>query len=181
MSKPVKDLIVAEYRKRFEGVAGAVLIEVRGMNASANNSMRLKLRKNSVRVTVVKNALARRAFAQTPLESLSAGLVGSTAVVYGAESVIEVARDLVKIATANDKLELKGACMEGEWYAGKAGVEKLSKFPTRVEAQSQLITLVLSPARKVMGCVKSPESRIMGIVKEIESRLEKGETISAAS
>jgi hypothetical protein len=54
-------------------------------------------------------------------------------------------------------------------------------MPTREEAQSNVVTLVLSPGRNLLGAVKGPGGRVMGIVKEIESRLEKGETISAVT
>ena len=40
MSKPVKEMIIEEYRRRFDGVSGGVLVHIRGMDAIANNSMR---------------------------------------------------------------------------------------------------------------------------------------------
>ncbi len=178
MSKPIKEMIVAEYRKRFAGVEGAVLIELRGVDGVENNRLRLGLRQKAVRVTVVKNSLAKRAFAKTALESLSPGLTGQTAVVYGSDSVVGVARDLVKWAKDVENLSLKGACLEGIWFAGKEGVERLASFPTKAEAQAKVIALVLSPARNLVGAVKSPGARVLGIVKEIERRLEKGEALT---
>jgi large subunit ribosomal protein L10 len=178
MSKPVKDMIIAEYRKRFTGVTGAVVVEVRGLDAAANNRMRNRFREGGVRVTVLKNDLARKAFAGGPLASLDPALAGPNALVYSDRSVVDVARELVKFATEVKEMELKAACLDGIFFEGKAGVERLSKFPTREEAQAKVVTLVLSPARKVVGCVVSPGSRILGIVKAVESRLEKGEAIA---
>ena len=40
MSKPVKDMIASEYTRRFEGVTGAVVVEIRGLDAKATTSMR---------------------------------------------------------------------------------------------------------------------------------------------
>ncbi|MSQ89994.1 MAG: 50S ribosomal protein L10 [Phycisphaerales bacterium] len=179
MSKPIKNMIVGEYKKRFADVEGAVLIEIRGIPAKATTQLRAQLRATDVRVTVVKNTLAKRAFIGTPLAPLAAGLNGPRAIVYGKASVVTIARQLVKSARDNDKLALMGACLDGAWFEGKDGVTRLSKFPTREEAHSQLITLVLSPARKAVAAVKGPGGRLLGIVKEIQSRLEKGESISA--
>ena len=39
MSKPVKEMIVAEYTKRFEDVDSAVLVEIRGLDANDNNRL----------------------------------------------------------------------------------------------------------------------------------------------
>ena len=58
-------------------------------------------------------------------------------------------------------------------------MERLSKFPTRVEALSTVVTLYLSPARKVVGAVVGPGRKAVGLVKEIQRKLEAGETIAA--
>jgi large subunit ribosomal protein L10 len=179
MSKPVKNMIVKEYRNRFSGVEGAVLVEIRGLDASATNKMRNDFARKSVKVAVVKNTLAREAFKGGALEQLGAHLSGPTALVYSQDSVIDLARDLVKWAKGVEKFVFKAAILEGVVYEGPAGVHKLSKMPTKAEAQANVVTLVLSPARNLMGAVKGPGGRVMGIVKEVESRLEKGETITA--
>ncbi len=178
MSKPIKNMIVDEYRKRFAEIDGAVLIEVSGMAATADAKLRAQLRGSNVRVSIVKNTLAKRAFQGTPLEPLTHGLKGPRAVVYGKTSVVAIARELVQSAKKNDKLGLRGACIDGTWFDGAEGVTRLSKYPTREEAQAQVVALVLSPARKVAGSIVAPGRKVLGIVKEIESRLEKGETIA---
>jgi large subunit ribosomal protein L10 len=167
MSKPVKDMIASEYTRRFEGVTGAVVVEIRGLDAKATTSMRGSLLEKGIKVTIVKNALARRTFKGGPLASLEKALKGPSAMLTGAENAIIVARAIVKAAEAEKKIVLKGAIFDGEYYDGDAGVKKLGSFPTREEAQAKVVTLVLSPARNIMGCVKT-----------IQEKLEKGETIS---
>ncbi len=181
MSKPVKNMIVEEYKKRFANVEGAVLIEVVGIPATANAKLRARMRGASARISVVKNTLAKRAFKGTPLEALYPGLKGPRAVVYGATSVVTIARELVESARENDKLGLMGACIDGTWFDGAAGVTRLSQFPTREEAQARVVAIVLAPAGKVVGAAVAPGSRLLGIVKEISTRLEKGETIAKAN
>ena len=179
MSKTVKQMIVKEYRTRFSGVQGAVLVEIRGLDAPATNKMRNDFARKNVKVAVVKNTLAREAFKGGALECLGTHLSGPSALVYSQDSVIDLARDLVKWAKDVEKFVFKAAVLEGVVYEGPAGVAKLSKMPTRAEAQANVVTLVLSPARNLMGAVKGPGGRVMGIVKEVQSRLEKGETITA--
>jgi large subunit ribosomal protein L10 len=184
MSKTVKEMIVREYRTRFEGVEGAVAVQLRGLDSITTNRMRSHLRSKDVRVTVVKNSLAKRAFSGGKLEPLSPALSGPTAVIYGrGASVVDVAREVVNWVKENDKkqerCQFKGAVLEGIYYDGPAGVDKLSKMPTRAEAISQVITLVLSPAKTVAGLAVGPGRRVLGIVKEVQTRLEKGQTIAA--
>ena len=73
MSKPVKEMIVADYRKRFEGLKNALMIDIRGIEANTNNELRIDLSKSDIQITVLKNSFAKTAFSGTDLEVLSSG------------------------------------------------------------------------------------------------------------
>ncbi|USN97972.1 MAG: 50S ribosomal protein L10 [Phycisphaeraceae bacterium] len=178
MSKPVKELIMRDYRDRMGDVEDATVITLRGIDANRNNAIRTGLAAKDIHVTVVRNNLFLRTFQGTKLENLEPVLKGSNAIVYGAESVVEVAREIVALAKKHDEIELKGAILDGVLFAGDAGVKALSKYPTRDEAIAQDVTLILGPGRKLLGAVKGPGGRLMGVVKAIEEKLEKGEEIA---
>ncbi len=180
MSKPVKELITSEYKQRFGELEGAVIIDIRGIDANKNNAFRLDLQEKDIKVTVLKNTLARKAFSSTALESLMQAIEGPSALAYGAESVVEVARELVTWARKITELDLKGAVLDGEYFDGDKGVRRLSAFPTRDEALAKVVQLILSPAGNVVSAATSPGSELLGIVKEIREKLEKGETIAKA-
>ncbi|MHC5005121.1 MAG: 50S ribosomal protein L10, partial [Planctomycetota bacterium] len=107
MSKPIKEMIIDDYRSRFQDLEGALVVDIRGIPANDNNALRLALQEQSIRVTVIKNTLARKAFAGTSLEALGPCLEGPSALAFGAESVVDVARALVDWARKIDQLELK--------------------------------------------------------------------------
>ena len=119
MSKPVKDMIASEYTRRFEGVTGAVVVEIRGLDAKATTSMRGSLLEKGIKVTIVKNALARRTFKGGPLASLEKALKGPSAMLTGAENAIIVARAIVKAA------EEKGCDLIMMASHGRRGVKGL--------------------------------------------------------
>ena len=177
MSKPVKEMIMSEYQERFGDLEGALVVDIRGIEANKNNEMRLGLHEKNIQITVVKNTLARKAIAGTKLEAVGPALDGPAAIAFGGESVVDVARELVDWAKKIKKLDLKGAVLDGEYFDGEVGVERLSKFPTRDEAQARVVQLVLSPGGNIVGAAISGGAKLMGIVKEIEERLEKGESI----
>ncbi|RMH11110.1 MAG: 50S ribosomal protein L10 [Planctomycetota bacterium] len=178
MSKPVKEMIVRDYKNRVGDLEDAMLISLRGISANDTNEIRQTLAKKEIRVTVIRNALFMKAFGDSKLAELSPLLTGSNALAYGAESVVEVAREIVELAKTFPGIELRGAVLDGELYAGEEGVTRLSKFPTREEAIAEDVTLILSPARNLMGAVKGPGSRLLGVIKAIEEKLEKGESIA---
>jgi large subunit ribosomal protein L10 len=180
MSKPIKELVIADYRRRFAGIEGAVVIDLRGIDSNTSNQLRAGLREKAIRITIVKNSLAKAAVDGTALASLSPVLEGPSAVAYGAVSAVDVARELIDWARKVKDMQLKGAVLDGVLYDGAEGVKRLSQFPTRAEAQAKVVQLILSPARNVVGAARGPGGRVLGIIKEIQDRLEKGQAIAKA-
>lgn len=182
MSKPVKNLISETYRRRFDGLSGAVLIDIRGIAANDNNRLRAGLAEKQIKVTVVKNSLARNVFADTALSGLNDLLQGSAAMVYPVDedtSVVSVARELITWAKEVPNLSFKGALMEGIVF-GPEQIDELSKYPTREEAQAQAIQIILSPGQNLVGSILGPGRKVASIVKAIQEKLENGEEIKKA-
>ena len=179
MSKPVKEMMIREYRELLGDNESALAIGLRGIESNDTNAIRSGLAKKDIRVTIVRNKLFGQAFGETGLSPLKEVMQGSTALAYGAESVVDVAREIVGLLKKFPDIELKGAVLDGMLFEGDAGVKALSKFPTRDEAIAQDVTLILGPGRKLVGAVKGPGSNLAGIIKAIEEKLEKGEAIAA--
>ncbi len=178
MSKPVKNMLIRDYQERLGDLSDALVVSIRGVAANDNNKLRQGLAEKDIKITVVRNNLHKHAFGDTSLGNLDPVMDGPSALAYGAESVVDVARELVKWAKEIENLELKGAVLDGMLFEGAEGVERLSKFPTRDEAIAQAITLVLSPAKNLVGAIKGPASSLASIIKSIEEKLEKGESIA---
>lgn len=179
MSKTVKGLILRDYKSRItngtEEWPDAMVISIRGVKAVDTTKLRHGLAKKGIKITVIQNALARKAFEGTRLEGLSELLTGSSALAYGGQSVVEVAREIVAAITKMPSVELKGAVLDGIIFKGKLGVEELSKYPTKDEAIGRIITLAVSPGRKLVAQIQGPGSKVAGIIKSIETKLEKAE------
>jgi large subunit ribosomal protein L10 len=150
------------------------------MKAIDTTKLRGTLAKKKIKITVLRNSLARKAFQGTSLEQLGELMSGATALAHGGESVIEVARLIVEAMGKMPALELKGAILDGIVFKGKAGVTELSKYPTKDEAIAQAVTLIISPGRKLLAAIQGPGSGVAGIIKAIETKLEKGEAIAKA-
>jgi large subunit ribosomal protein L10 len=180
MSKPIKEIMMRDYKARLGDTQDALLISIRGMKGTATTKVRQDLAKKNIKITVVRNALARKTISGSGIAPLGDFMTGSSALAYGGQSVVEVAREFVKLLEKHPTLELKAAILDGILFKGKDGVKELSKFPTRDEAIAQAVTLVVSPGRKLLGAVKGPGSNIAGIISAIEQKLEKGEEIKKA-
>jgi ribosomal protein L10 len=178
MSKTVKSMLMRDYTARSAGANDAMLVSIRGMKAIDTTKLRSGLRKKNIKVTVIRNSLARKQFSGGPLAKLESLLTGPSALVVSQTSVVDAARAIVDMLKDFPTLELKGAVLDGTLFEGKKGVEELSKFPTREEAIGRNVTLIVSPGRKLAAQIKGPGSNVAGIIKAIEAKLEKGEAIA---
>ena len=178
MSKYVKNLITKELTGRLKDIDGVAVINPRGIDGNQNNSIRRKLHEKKLRMTVVKNTLAKRAVGDGKLKGFDALLDGPSAVIYGQASIAEIARLILEEKKANDKIELRGVFFDGEVYVGDKGVEAASKLPTREEAIGNVIAAILGPGKKIAGALKGPAGVLGGILKTIE---EKGNAGGAAA
>ncbi|WP_428386164.1 50S ribosomal protein L10 [Mucisphaera sp.] len=173
MSKPVKNLITNSYKQKFVERDGLVIVDIRGVNATDTVEMRKVLAEKGMKITVVKNTIARQAVKGTELEPVGDLLTGSCAFVYAVDeeqSIINVTRTLVDEAKSKPYIVLKGAVMEGSIFADEAGVKELSKYPTREEAIAKLVGSVLGPGGRLGGALKGPFSALAGLIKAVEEK-----------
>ena len=92
MSKYVKNLTTDHLREQLNGVDAALLVNMVGMDANANNSLRAEMADKGIEVLVVKNSLAARATAGTSLDGLFQGVAGTNAICWGADDIVALAR-----------------------------------------------------------------------------------------
>jgi large subunit ribosomal protein L10 len=182
MSKYVKNLIMRDVAAKFKDVDGVAVINPRGINATKNNQIRKKLHAKQLKMTVVKNSLARKALTAdgSKLKGFEQLLDGPSALVYGHASIATIARLLLDEKKVDEKIELRGVFFDGEVYVGQKGVEQVSKMPTREEAIRTLLAAILSPARKLAGAIKGPGGRIGAILKTIEDKAKEKEGAAPA-
>ena len=97
MSKYVKNLVVDHIRRRLGSVHDALLVNMVGLDANANYRLRSELRSKKINVLVVKNSLAARAMAGTPLAGMFDGVAGSAAVCWGSEDIVSLAKEITRL------------------------------------------------------------------------------------
>lgn len=175
MSQYIKGLVQKELETRFSEVPDFMVISTVGLDGINNNILRGKLKAKGIRMSVVKNALMRRA-----MEGLGRPAAGSLfesgpcTVVYGADSVVDVAKELLDCST---KLKLKAIVVRGAFVDGQAldarNATELSKMPNRAEMHGRLAATVLTPGAKVAGAIVAPGSKIAGCLKSLIEKQEK--------
>lgn len=180
MSKPIKELVRKSLIGRFQGLRSLAVVGFTGLDAIATNTIRGRLLEKDIRLTVVKNSLARQVFREIDLPQAGDLLDGPCAVAYGGDSVVDLVRELLEIGKESPTLTVKAALLDGEVF-GAERVDELSKFPTRDEAIANVLACALSPARALAGCLIAPSANIAGILKTIEDKAGGGDAESEAA
>ena len=166
MSKYVKNLITEHLRDRFKDVHDALLVNMVGLDANANHRLRAELREKNIHVIVVKNSLARRATEGTPLGVMFEGLTGSSAVCWGSDDMVALAKEITRLAKDEqyEAFEARGGVMDGEKLTSKQVVE-VSRWPSREE----LLGIV---AGQVIGVASEVASQLVGPATQVASQIE---------
>ena len=86
MDKTQKTEAVDQIKGEWQNVQSIILAEYRGIDVPSVTAIRDEFRKVGCQYKVLKNTLVRIAIQGTPIEPLSAKLVGPTAVIWSTES-----------------------------------------------------------------------------------------------
>lgn len=179
MSKFVKELMAQDLRSRLGNVNEALLVNVAGVSAGRSWQIRHELRAKGIHLLMVKNRLARVAMADTPMASAFTGVDGSTAVIWGAEDIVSLAKEVVRIAAdkANTPFEPRGGVLDGE-HLTAADVEQVAKWPSREEMLSRIVGQILSPGATLSGQLVGSGGALASQIKQIAEK-EGGEEAAA--
>ncbi len=173
MSKFVKNLIIDDLRRRFDDVSDAVLVKVEGIEANANNRLRADLQSKNINLLVVKNSLAARATEGTALSAAFEGMSGPTAVVWGSEDIVSLAKEIARIAKDEQyaPFETRGGVMDGEVLSPE-DVARVSKWPSRQEQLSIVAGQILSVGSTLCGQLGSVGG---ALASQIQQKAEEGD------
>lgn len=175
MSKAVKEILRRDLADSYAELEDVLVVNVHGLTANEVNNFRGQLRKNDVEVHVVKNSAAKRALKGTKLEPLAEQLAGPCAFVTGGNGPVDIAKELLAMVKTYPNLELRNGLVDGE--PDLLSIDDISKRKSKAELQGEVLTLLISPGRRIAGQLKVG-SKIAGCVKAIVEKLEKGEAIT---
>src|SRR3954447_16560032 len=94
MSKYVKELMMDQLRTDLDGSRSVLIVDFKGLDAVAENRLRLDLRKKKIKMRALKNTLARRVFADAGLGGLERFLTGPSVAVWGGDGVAELTKEI---------------------------------------------------------------------------------------
>ena len=148
------------------------LTDASGLDSEATTSLRRECYKKDIRVRVVKNTLLRKAMERTEgreYAELYDVLKGQTALLVG-DIGNAPARVLKEFRKKHDMPVLKGAYVEEATYLGDNNLEALTNLKSKEELVAEVIALLQSPMKTVVGSLNSGGTTLSGLVKALQER-----------
>lgn len=172
MNRDEKAAEVEYLQEQFKKATNAFLVGFTGLTVGQADQLRRKVRESSSSYRVVKNRLAKRALAGSPLESLADGFTAATAVAYNDNDPVGLAKALADFAKENPALTVRGGIVDGTEVLDAAGFEALSKLPGMPEVRAQLLSLISTPATQLVRLLGTPGTELARVLDARRSKLE---------
>ena len=184
MAKALKQMLATQLGTELENSpAGLMVVDPGGMTVETVEAFRGELREKAggARLRVVHNRTARVAIREQgydgDVEGLNATLAGSSAVVYGGDGPIPIAKVVRDWTKKHKELKVKAAVADGEVLLD-GDAKALADMPDLEQLKGMLAGLMLSAAR---GMAVSLQGVYGGLARCIQARIDEGGFTGEAS
>ena len=161
-----KKVLVTEVAEVAKTALSVVAAEYRGLTVSQMTELRSKARAQGVYMRVVKNTLARKAFAGTAFEPVGPKLKGPLVLAFSKDDPGAAARVVKAFAKDNEKLVATLVSLGGDVLSAK-DLEKVASLPTRAQALSQLLGVLKAPIQKLVGTIAAPNQKLVRTIAAV--------------
>ncbi|MDR2899133.1 MAG: 50S ribosomal protein L10 [Clostridiales bacterium] len=163
-----KQVVINEIKEKLEKSQSVVLVDARGITVEQDTRLRKKLRESGIDYKVYKNSLMTFAVENTGFSGLEGYLKGPSTMAFSYDPSVNAAGIIASEMKSIPKLVFKAGIVEGVCYDA-AGIEAVSKIPSREELIS-----------KLLGSFKSPMSSFARVINAISEKKAEGGSFDAA-
>lgn len=168
MKKTYKSTIINDLTSKIQEYSHFYVTDTTGLNAGATSNLRRLCFKQDVKMVVVKNTLFKKAIEQSEkqIDGLDAALKGTSAVLFS--NTGNLPAKLIKEFRKKGTVPVfKGAFVEESVYIGESQLEVLANIKSKEELIGDVIALLQSPMKNVIGALQSGGTTIHGILKTL--------------
>jgi large subunit ribosomal protein L10 len=164
ISKERKEEVLAIYADWMKRSQAVILVEYTGVKMKDLDNIRNKIRDTGGEFHIVKNTLARRAFADNGMTFPEDMLVKSTAVSFAFSDPATTAKALMDATKGNEFIKLKGGFLSGQALTA-AQAKALAEMPPLPVVRAQLLGMLQAPAGKLVRTIAEPARGLAAVIK----------------
>jgi large subunit ribosomal protein L10 len=171
MKRSEKYEIIGSLTEQINSSNHFYLTDIESLNAAKTSNLRRLCNKQQVELVVVKNTLLRKALeaSNKNAEELYDVLKGNTSVMFCEDANIPA--KLIKDFKKKNKMPIfKGAYVQESIYIGENQLDVLVSIKSKNELLGEVIGLLQSPIKNVLGGLQSGGNIIHGVLKTLGER-----------
>lgn len=174
MTRDEKIAVVKELDTTLSESPNIYIVDGGGLNVEQVSDLRRLCFEAGVKLRVVKNTLLKRALdnAEGDYEELYGTLKQQSAVFFVGEDGPNAPAKIIKTfqKTNPDVPRLKSAYIGAAVFIGEDQLDTLAKLKSKNELIGEIIGLLQSPAKNVIGSLQSGGQTLAGIIKTLQER-----------
>lgn len=175
MKRTDKTIAIEELKETFSNNQFFYFADSSAMTVEEINKLRRLCFEKGVQMKVIKNTLAKKALESFPAEQgyegLYEALKGPTTIMY-AEQASTPAKVIDEYRDKGDRPILKAAYIDKDVFFGDDQSDTLKSLKSKEDLIGEVILLLESPMKSLLGSLNSGGSTISGLLKALESRSE---------
>ncbi|MDG2448035.1 MAG: 50S ribosomal protein L10 [Saprospiraceae bacterium] len=173
MTRTEKETQIEELKNKFDANPYFYITDSSTLTVEQVNELRGLCYKEDIEIRVVKNTLAIKALEALPADKGFDGLFGSlkgpTTLMFS-DVANKPAKVIKEFRKKSEKPVLKAAYIESAIYEGDNQVDALAALKSKEELIGDVILLLQSPIKNVLGSLNSGGQTISGLLKALEQR-----------
>ena len=171
MTREEKNQFIDLLSQKLEDTNNFYLADISDLDAEKTTELRRLCYKREVVLQVVKNTLLKKAMDKTnkDFEGLYEVLKGSTSIMF-TDAGNTPAKLIKEFRKKNKRPILKGAYIEEMTYVGDDQLEFLANIKSKNELIADVIALLQSPIKNVVGALQSGGHTISGVLKTLQEK-----------
>jgi len=181
MTRTEKTKNIKKLKKEFKNSDFFYLADASTLTVEQVNKLRGICFEKGVSMKVIKNTLALKALQSLPNSDAYSELYdvfkGPTAVMF-TDTANAPAKLIKEFRKDHERPILKAAYIDSSVYIGDDQLEALSQLKSKEELIGEIIGLLQSPIKNVIGSLQSGGSTLAGLIKTLQER-DPNEQISA--
>jgi large subunit ribosomal protein L10 len=177
VSKERKEEVLAIYAEWLKKSEAVILVEYTGVKMKNLDNIRAKIREAGGEFHVLKNTLARRAFADNGMSFPAEFLVKSTAVSFAFSDPASTAKALNDATKGNEFVKVKGGFMNGQVLSA-AQVKALADMPPLPVVRAQLLGVLQAPAGKLVRTLAEPARGLAAVIKAFSEKASEANAVA---
>jgi large subunit ribosomal protein L10 len=170
-----KKEIVNEIKGKIENAKSVTLVQFNGMDVQEITDLRNKFREADVEYKVYKNTMMRFAFKELGFDQFTEELVGSNALIFSNEDVVNGPKIAVKYIDEDDankeKLVIKSGIVEGV-YETPEGMTAIAKLPSHEVLAGMLVNVLQAPIRNLAQDLNQINAKLVYALDAIREKKE---------